>query len=104
MKRGDHIIEGGGWRQRQYMGKPKARFFTFIAGAWLAVAFFASLTFWSGFPDAWSGWPWLCALLIIPEPIFIGLAVGFWIKEEPRMITEWRQSAEESTIWHFIPW
>jgi len=99
-----HIIESGGWTQRQYMGKPKARLFSFMAGAWLAVTFFASLLFWNGFPGASTEWSWLYALLIVPEPIFVGLAVVFWITEEPRMITEWRQRGDASDQWHWIWW
>ncbi len=51
-----------------------------------------------------SGWGWLLVLLVIPEPIFIGLALVFWLTEEQRLITEWHKASDESSLWHFMPW
>ena len=104
MKSRPRIIEGGGWTQRQFLGKPKARLLTFLAGAWLVVAFMAALPFWNGFPEALSGWGWLNVLLIIPEPVFIGLAVVFWITEERRLITQWHRTDDDSEECHWISW
>ena len=101
MKSRVRIIEGGGWTQRQYLGKPKARFLTFLAGGWFAVAFTALLPFLGNVPASISGWGWWSGLLIIPEPVFIVLAVVYWITEERCLITEWHRTTDGTGNFHW---
>jgi hypothetical protein len=82
------IIEGGGWFTRQVVVRPKARFFTFLSIVWLAVGGFGLFLFWSGAADDFSAWRWLYAFPVLPEPVFIALAIVFWITEEPRAVSE----------------
>jgi len=89
------IIEGGGWTQRQYQGKPKARFLTFLAGAWLIVAVIGSLPLWSHSQEPAFEWSWLYSLAVIPEPILITLAIVSWITEERRLVTEWHRTGHD---------
>lgn len=80
------IVSGGGWLIRRTVGRPKARLFAFVSVLWLFVAIPASLLFWSGLPEALSGTAWLCLSLVVLEPVFVVLAVGFWICERRRTI------------------
>ena len=83
------IIEGGGWHTRQTIVRPKARLFTLLSVAWLAVVGFGLFLFWSELVNA-SSWRWLYLLTGLPEPVFIVLAVVFRVTEEPRPINERR--------------
>jgi hypothetical protein len=38
MKSNTEIVHGGGWVKRQFVGKPKALIFTFLAVIWLGVS------------------------------------------------------------------
>jgi hypothetical protein len=82
------IVEGGGWFARQVVVRPKARFFTFLSVVWLAVIGLGLFLVWSGPADDFSGWRWLYAFPVLPEPAFIALAIVFWITEEPRSVSE----------------
>jgi ATP/ADP translocase len=86
MKSSTQIAHGGGWLTRQTIGRPKARFFGVLSVIWLGVSLCASLPFWSGWPQSFGYLEWLCGGLIIPLPIFIGLALFFAVTEQPRTI------------------
>jgi hypothetical protein len=88
MKPNSNIIHGGGWVERQTTGKPKASALTFISVVWLLVSICASTLFWNGFPGSFSWSDWLFISLIAVEPIWILLAVVFWLIEPSRTITE----------------
>ena len=63
---------------------------TLVAFIWSGVALAASFPFWEGFPESFSGLDWACAAIIAAEPVFVFLAVVFWLTEQPRTLT-WRQ-------------
>jgi hypothetical protein len=89
MKRKSDFIHGGGWTVRKAFGRPKARFFAFLALIWLIVAVIASLLLWPGIEVPMPRyWWWLCMLLAACEPFFIGLALVFWRVEKPRAFVE----------------
>ncbi len=76
-----------GWMARETLGRPRARFCGFLAVIWATVSIIAALLLWQGLdtPElaeirrlAW--------LLLLPEPVFIGLAVFFRLTEAPRAI------------------
>ena len=79
------IVAGGGWSTRQVRQRPKARFCVFLSVVWLIVVV-GSLAFWN---EA-AGWHWLRIVAVIPEPVFLALALVFWMAEEPRLVTERR--------------
>ena len=79
-----------GWSTHQIFGRPKARFFGFLSVAWLFVSVGASTPFWLSWPQRFTGWDWLCVLLIALQPVFIVLAIVFWLTEQPRIFTERR--------------
>jgi hypothetical protein len=88
MKMSD-IVHGGGWIQRQSVGRPKVRLFTMLSVVWVAVSLIASIPFWlDSWPPSFSGLEWLGILLMIPQLVFIVLAVVFALTEPPRSITE----------------
>lgn len=82
------FIHGGGWVIRQATGKPKARFFSFLSVIWSTVSLCASFPFWHGLPVSLSRLEYLCAFFIALEPVFVALAVFFWLTEVPRPITK----------------
>ena len=88
MKSNEHIVAGGGWIKRQMVGRPRARFFGFLSVIWLGISICASIPFWDGWPQTFTGLDWLCSLVIVPQPVFIVLAVVFWFTEQSRTITE----------------
>jgi hypothetical protein len=88
MKPNPQIVAGGGWVTRQTVGKPKARLFGFLSVIWTGVLIGASIPFWNGSSPTFSALDWMWALLLVPEPVFIGLAIAFWIWEKPRTIIE----------------
>jgi hypothetical protein len=83
MKPNSPIIHGGGWFTRETVGRPKARFFGFLSVAWLFVSVGASTPFWLSWPQRFTGWDWLCVLLIALQPVFIVLAIVFRFMERP---------------------
>ncbi len=91
------IVHGGGWFPHRHVAQPKARFFTILAGAWLAVSFCASIPFWDGLPEPFSGFDWLCASVVLLEPGFITLALAFSRWERPRIVTEYRPNPDYDT-------
>jgi hypothetical protein len=83
------IVHGGGWIQRQSVGRPKARLFTMLSVIWVAVSLTGSLPFWlDSWPPSFSALEWFGILLMIPYLAFIVLAVVFALTEPPRSITE----------------
>src|SRR5262249_49278290 len=82
------IVAVGGWVTRQTVGRPKARFFGFLAVAWLCVSCGASFPFWGGWPESFGSLEWIGAALVMPQPVFMVLAVVFLIKERPRTILQ----------------
>ena len=82
------IVAGGGWIKCQHVGKPKTRLFTVLSVVWLAVSLGASLPLWLTvrFPQSFSGFDWLCILLLLPQPVLIVLAVVFALKEKPSVL------------------
>ncbi len=94
MKSSTEIVRGGGWVKRQFVGKPKALTFTFLAIIWLGVSVCASIPFWGGFPASFSWLEWLCVSLIVPEPVFIVTTLVLWLVEPPRTITHWQTNPD----------
>ncbi len=81
------IVQGGGWIEHNSVGKPKARLFTMLSAVWVAVSLIASIPFWlDNWPPSFSDMEWLGILLMIPQLIFIVLAVVFALTEPPRGI------------------
>lgn len=85
MKSNTEIVHGGGWVKHQFVGKPKALIFTFLAVIWLLIAICASGLLWAAGP--FSGLEWSCISIIVLEPVFVVAAVVFWLVEPPRTIT-----------------
>ena len=88
MKSSAQIVHGGGWVTRPTVGRPRARFFGFLSVIWLLVSFYASFPFLDGWPESFGYLEWLCAALLVPQPVFVILAVIFLLTEQPRTITE----------------
>ena len=82
-------MQGGGWTNRETIGRPKARICGFLSIVWLLVFAPACILLWAfwGEPPFSSWIKWLCGILLIPQPVFMMLAVGFWYFERPRKIT-----------------
>ncbi len=81
-----HIMPHG-WTPRETMARPKARFFTFLAIVWAAVALIGGLLLWPGQSAGESSELRRVAwLVLLPEPIFIALAVWFRFVERPRRV------------------
>ena len=90
MKPESSIIANGGWVTQQSVGRLRARAFGVLSLAWLGIALWGSHPFWSGWPQPFGGLEWWCLALVVPEPVFVILAVVFWRTEKPRIITEYR--------------
>src|SRR5262245_7977569 len=88
MKSSIQIVHGGGWVARQKVGRPRARFFGFLSVIWLGVSFCASFPFWDGWPESFGYLEWLCSALLVPQPVFLVLAMVFLLTEQPRSIVE----------------
>jgi len=88
MKSIAQIIHGGGWLTRQTVGRPRARFFGFLSVLWLGVSIAASFPFWNGWPESFAYSEWVCVALLVPQPVFICLAIVFLWTEQPRTIAE----------------
>src|SRR5256885_14238299 len=69
MKSSAHIVHGGGWVVREAVGRPKARFCTFLSVIWFGISIPASLPLWNGWSKLDSGVEW-CSLLILPHTVF----------------------------------
>ena len=81
-----HIMPHG-WMAREITARPKARFFGFLAVIWAAVALIGALLLWLGTPDTELGEiRRLAWLFLIPEPIFLSLAIFFRLVERPRKV------------------
>jgi hypothetical protein len=87
MKSNTPIVEGGGWIVRHTVGRPKARFFSFLSIAWLLVSILATVPFQGDFSHIWEPLEWLCGILIGLQAVWGVLAVGFLLFEKPRAIT-----------------
>ena len=88
MKSKAQIVHGGGWATRQTVGRPRARFFGLLSVIWLLVSLCASFPFWDGWPQSFGELEWLCCALLVPQPVFVVLAVVFSLTEQPHTITE----------------
>jgi hypothetical protein len=88
MKSSIQIVEGGGWITRQNVGRPRARFFGFLSVIWLGVSLCASFPFWDAWPESFGYLEWVCGALLVPQPLFVVLAVVFWLTEQPCTIVE----------------
>jgi hypothetical protein len=79
MRSHDHIVAGGGWKSKSARWE---RFFAILSLLWLSVSIVASVALYqAGWPPPFSGSQLLCILLILPEPVFIALAVRFALAE-----------------------
>jgi hypothetical protein len=87
-------FETGNWTVRKIVRRPQTRFFTLLACVWLVVAAGASFPFWHGWPESFSGLEWSCVSLILLELVLVGLAIGFWFTERPRIVREQRRNLE----------
>jgi hypothetical protein len=90
MKNTHEIIAGGGWHVEHHRLRPKALWFTGISAAWSAFWIIAAVT---GPSDPgtqsffhWSVADWVARVygLLLFHPIFIVLAIIFWVTEKPR--------------------
>jgi hypothetical protein len=84
------FVYGGGSVSRQRFGRPKLRLFTLLATAWSTVSAVPLWMLLSGTagPVELSGLPLLCFAFVLPQPVFIALAVLFCFTEQPRHWTE----------------
>jgi hypothetical protein len=81
-----HIMPHG-WMAREITGRPKARFFGFLAVIWAAVALIGALLLWLGTPGTESAEiRRLAWLILVPEPIFLSLGIFFRLVEQPRKV------------------
>ena len=86
MKSHDHFVEGGGHR---YGGRPMTRLFAILSLVGLFCLITGLLLLYALCKTGhslslFSGSLWLCILLIVPEPVFIFLAIRFALTEKPR--------------------
>jgi hypothetical protein len=86
VKSSAQIVSGGGWFTRQTVGRPRARFFGFLSVIWLGVSCCVSFPFWNGWPKSFGWLEWLCSALLVPQLVFVVLAVLFRLREQPRTI------------------
>jgi hypothetical protein len=52
------------------------------------VSICASFPFWGGWSQSFGWLEWLCSVLLVPQPVFVVLAVVFLLTEQPRTIIE----------------
>src|ERR1043166_420913 len=89
MRTSTKFVHGGGWVDRPRFGRPKLRLFATLAVGWCAVSAVPIWTVLSGAAGPeFSVVTVLCALCVVPEPVFIALAVFFYLREQPRPWTE----------------
>lgn len=63
--------------------------FVMLSVFWLAVSVSASFSFLlHEWPQSFSALDWLCLLLMVPEPVFIALAIWFALTEKAQTRTE----------------
>jgi hypothetical protein len=55
---------------------------------WLAVSICASFPFWEGWPESFGYLELLCGALLVPQPVFVVLAVVLLLTEQPRNVVE----------------
>ena len=101
MKNTHEIIAGGGWRVEHHRLRPKALWFIGISAAWSTFWIIAAL---AGIFDqgAQSFFHWIVAdwpgraygLCLLLHPVFIVLAVIFWLTEKPRDVAIRGQSPD----------
>ena len=84
----NQFVKGGGWIKHQSVGRPRTRLFAILSLIWLIPSslLVASLIQ-GGWPASFSDPKWFCVLLLIPELIFIVLAIGYAVVEKPKTIT-----------------
>ena len=88
MRSHSDIVEGGGWIIRQTVGRPRARLFGSLSVIWLLLSICASFPFWDGWPQSFGYLEWLCSALVVPQVVFVVLAIVFLLTEQPRTIAE----------------
>jgi len=88
MKSTSHFVANGGWVTRQTMGRPQARFFGSLSLICSIISICASFPFLDNWPESFGYLEWLCALLLVPQVVFVVIALVFFVREEPRMIVE----------------
>jgi hypothetical protein len=88
MKSKADIVQGGGWVTHETLGRPKARFFTFLSVVGGAVSLCAGMLVWAGLPELAFFGRWTCIFLIALELSSIVLAVVFRFIEKPRPLVE----------------
>ena len=81
------FVEGGGWVLREIECRPKARAFASLSVLWLLVVVAASVAL-GGVAGRFTVLWWGCVALIVPEPIFVALAVYFGLTEQPQRKVE----------------
>ena len=86
------VCEGGSVVRRRF-GRPKLRIFATLGIGWSAVS---AVPIWGIFstPAGAEFW-WIklaCSAFVLPQPIFIGLALLFLFIERPR---EWTESVDD---------
>lgn len=96
MKTLPHIVSGGGWIKHQVLIRPKARLFSILSAIWLAVAIAVLSSLCAEWPQSLASRPWLCAALLVPEPLLMALAVKFWLTEAPQMTTTYLSSPDHN--------
>ena len=82
------IVAGGGWILRPTFGRPRLRFIGLLSVIWLCVSVCAALPLWIGWVRPFGFVEWVCCILIVPEPLLIGLAVFLLLTEKPSGIVE----------------
>src|SRR2546423_2062842 len=82
----NHFVEGGGWVDRQIMGRPKTQFCGFLSLIWCPISLIGLHPFleMSGNGVFIFDNEMLLGLLILPHPVFIGLILFFLLTEKPR--------------------
>lgn len=81
-----HIMPHG-WMAPETTARPKARFFTFLSVIWAGVALIGGLLLSPGEPASGSSeLSYIAWLMLVPEPIFVGLAIYFRLVERPRKV------------------
>ena len=65
-----------------------ARLFVFVSVLWFALSICASFPFWDGWPESFGYQEWVSVALLVPQPVFVFLALAFLRTEPARTITE----------------
>lgn len=64
--------------------KPKAHFFTLLSVLWFPISGVPLLSEWLDHREFFPLFSQMFLLMILPHPLFIALALYFWIAEKPR--------------------